>query len=88
MSPGYAQFEEAYEVVQTALVVHQRQYYRIEVLQNVQKPQLDDFSTRVYIETSIKDGREVWARVVDFPWVRQNTSEAAMSQALSFLQAR
>ena len=96
MSNHYQELEEAYEVVKVAILVHSRRTFRIEVLHDMQKTE-DVFSVRAYVSTAIKAtpvypddhlSREIkaWSHLSDFPWVKRDTVDGAMSQAIGFLK--
>lgn len=94
----YPGLTEAYEVVKTAEVVHNRQIYRIEVLKCYTKPPIH-YQTEcwkyesVVLQQSDKTGdkydreaERMWVLVKSsLPWVHQYDPETALHQALNFL---
>jgi len=91
----FEEFEEAYKIVETALVVHNKQFFKIEVRQDFKK--LREFSVCVYVQTPIKAAQpipanqktsdvKVWSVAANFPRAAGKTSENAMSKALGFLE--
>ena len=98
-------FAEVYEVVHTAEVVVNRQFYRIEVHKGYSNPSIP-YTVRYFIQDHVtvqpsypsKGGggfeREferqpedmaIWKRI-DLPWVAMDSAEAALTQALMFLE--
>jgi len=75
-------FEEVYEVVKTAIIVHNDGTYRIEVLKSFWNSNIP-YTTSSYRDELI-DGKHVWVWY-HAPWTRRDTADEALGQALGFL---
>jgi len=95
----YDSFSEAYEIVCTALLVMDGEFYRIEVLRRYSSPNTP-FTAHCWLQSKISvplsspeteeeleipQDIQVWTEVVNFPWIDAPTADAALTQALGFL---
>jgi hypothetical protein len=94
----YPGLTEAYEVVKTVEVVHERQIYRINVLKCYSNPPLHyqaEYWKQEWVvlqQGDMTGGKfdhepermHLWVRA-DLPWVHTDDPEIALHQALSFL---
>ena len=78
MASKVDQFDEAYEVVKTAILYRNDHVFRVEVVHDLKQPE----KYKVHYSRR-KDG--VWVSAPDLPWVEAADIDAAMSQALSFV---
>jgi hypothetical protein len=97
MNVSFTDFSEAYQVVKTVKVVSDQDRFKIDILEDLRSGDLRRFSVEVSQELPVSDrpahstqrsDGATWVRVVDFPWVRQDTVDSALSQALGFLRER
>lgn len=99
MHNPFASFDEIYEITQTLIVNHEERVFKIEILQSMKTLDRNEFSSRVYVETDIKVNPtysddhlskrvRAWSRLVDFPWVKHDNPDGAVSQTLGFLSER
>ncbi len=90
----YESLAEVMEVVKIVEVIHAEtgKAYRLEVIKHLVGTASVHYAVHYYENVRGPGvpgtGNRVWTEYLNFPWIRQDTADAALAQALSFVNDR